>query len=114
LVFVGKSQGLLIFLSLQNYINSSNESGRVQSDALKKLYQLDNANNQFDEGAANEMSEKAKALTGITKEPREAGFVLRDGTMLDLSGRYYATGYVRSGESFVPEAGKEDYLKNQK
>ena len=45
---------------------------------------------------------------GVTRNPREAGYILNDGTMLDLSGRHYATGYVNS----KPLPGQPDYLRN--
>lgn len=54
---------------------------------------------------------KAKEHFGITKEPKEAGYVLPDGSMLDLSGRHYATGYENINGRFVPKAGQPDYLK---
>lgn len=52
----------------------------------------------------------AKDHFGVTHDLRETGYILSDGTMLDLSGRHYANGYVRRGESFVPKRGQPDYL----
>jgi hypothetical protein len=113
---IGLSSEAVVGMSaeqIQSYVQASNEAAQAQADQVRKLYQLDGDNN-FDEAAANELSQKAIDLMGITKEPLEAGFVLRDGTMLDLSGRNQAAGYVRAGESFVPVAGKPDYLKAQR
>lgn len=56
----------------------------------------------------------AKDHFGVTHDLRETGYILSDGTMLDLSGRHYATGYVKRGESFVPKRGEMDYLRHQR
>jgi hypothetical protein len=57
---------------------------------------------------AAELTERAKALTGLTNNPREAGYITSDGAMLDLSGRHEAQDYVRQGDRFVARRG--DYL----
>lgn len=49
---------------------------------------------------------------GETKNIYEAGYVLPDGRMIDLSGRNQATGYTKKNGKYVPE--KDDYLKNQR
>lgn len=50
---------------------------------------------------------------GATNDIRETGYVLSDGTMVDLSGRHEAGGYVRRGDRFVPKRGP-DYLAHQR
>lgn len=60
----------------------------------------------------DKMVTKAKEFTGITLNPKEAGYLLHDGTMLDLSGRHCANGYRKVGDKFVPEL--DDYLKNNR
>jgi hypothetical protein len=45
---------------------------------------------------------------GLTRDLREVGYILSDGSMLDLTGRHYASGYVRRGDRFVPT--RDDYL----
>lgn len=54
--------------------------------------------------------EMAKEHYGITENPREGGYIMPDGTMLDLSGRHHATGYTREGMYNVPMKGQPDYL----
>jgi hypothetical protein len=43
----------------------------------------------------HDLAERAKAHFGITYDPREAGYILADGTMLDLSGRHQVGEYIR-------------------
>jgi hypothetical protein len=50
----------------------------------------------------------AKEHFGITKDIKEAGFILENGTMLDFSGRHNAVGYKNK----IPD--KDDYLKGQR
>jgi hypothetical protein len=59
-------------------------------------------------GLMDSIQKKMLSHFGATKNPREAGYILNDGTMLDLSGRHYATGYSNS----KPLPGQPDYLKN--
>ncbi len=47
---------------------------------------------------------------GITYNPTEAGYILPDGTMLDFSGRHYASGY----KNHKPISGQPDYLSGQR
>lgn len=63
---------------------------------------------EVDEQRASELTKEAIKLTGTTQVPEEAGYITRDGSMLDLSGRFYATGYNKVGNKFV--ATKGDYL----
>jgi hypothetical protein len=56
----------------------------------------------------------AKRHFGVTDSLEETGYVLSDGTFLDLSGRHQAIGYVRRGDRFVPKRGQPDYLANQR
>jgi len=51
---------------------------------------------------------------GITHSPKETGYILDNGTRLDLSGRHYAGGYMKQGDRYVPEPGQPDYLKNDR
>lgn len=48
---------------------------------------------------------------GRTISPDETGFILDNGTRLDLSGRHYASGYQRVGDGFKPMPGQPDYLR---
>lgn len=50
---------------------------------------------------------------GVTDDIREAGYILSDGTLVDLSGRHYAADYVRRGDRFVPRRGP-DWLAGQR
>ena len=47
---------------------------------------------------------------GTTSVPSETGFILDNGSRLDMSGRHYATGYQKKGDRFVPQPGQRDYL----
>lgn len=60
---------------------------------------------------AHPWADIAKKHFGVTNNIHEAGYILPDGTMLDLTGRHYATGYKRTGDKFIPEAGQPDYLR---
>lgn len=51
---------------------------------------------------------------GVTDSLEETGYVLSDGTFLDLSGRHMAAGYERRGDRFVPKRRQPDYLANQR
>ena len=57
-----------------------------------------------------------KEYFGITFNPREAGYILSDGTMLDFSGRHYAGGYKYDKQygQFRPKQGKPDYYANDR
>ena len=57
-----------------------------------------------------ELAQSAKDYFGVTRSPNETGYVMQDGTRLDLSGRHYAGGYEKKGDRFVPKAGETDYL----
>jgi hypothetical protein len=56
----------------------------------------------------------AKKHFGVTDNLEETGYVLSDGTFLDLSGRHQASGYERRGDRFVPKKRQPDYLANQR
>ena len=60
------------------------------------------------------LNDLAKSHFGTTFRPQETGFILDDGTRLDLSGRHEASGYIKQGDRFIPEAGQTDYLKNER
>lgn len=52
---------------------------------------------------------------GKTTNPKETGYILDDGTRLDLSGRHMATGYEKTGPAqYRPKAGQPDYLANSR
>jgi len=57
--------------------------------------------------------EDAISKFGTTYDIKEAGFILPDGTLLDLSGRSQASGYKKVGTRFMIEKGR-DYLSNQR
>jgi hypothetical protein len=60
--------------------------------------------------------ERAERHYGVTEDWREAGYILPDGTMLDFSGRHYATGYERRSGSdrATPRRRQPDYLSGQR
>lgn len=60
---------------------------------------------------AREAEAIARRHFGVARDLAETGYILSDGTRLDLSGRHYASGYVRKGASFVPKRGEVDYLR---
>lgn len=51
---------------------------------------------------------------GITHSPKETGYILDNGTRLDLSGRNNAVGYTKQGDRYVPETGQQDYLRGDR
>ena len=51
---------------------------------------------------------------GITHSPKETGYILDNGTRLDLSGRNNAVGYTKQGDRYMPEAGQQDYLRGDR
>ena len=51
---------------------------------------------------------------GKTFNPKETGFILDDGSRLDLSGRHYASGYSLQGGKYIPDPGKPDYLRGDR
>lgn len=61
------------------------------------------------------MHDAALDYFGKTTNPKETGYILDDGTRLDLSGRHYATGYekTKTGQ-YRPIAGQPDYLANSR
>jgi tetrahydromethanopterin S-methyltransferase subunit F len=60
------------------------------------------------------LAQAATSHFGITNNPRETGYILDDGTRLDLSGRNYSSGYMKQGDRYVPEPGQLDYLRNDR
>lgn len=58
----------------------------------------------------DEIQRRAKKVYGTTHDPLEAGYILSDGSMLDFSGRHYASGYKNK----KPLVGQPDYLKGQR
>lgn len=56
------------------------------------------------------IQQKLLSHFGATSNPKEAGYILNDGTMLDLSGRHYAAGYINK----KPIPGQPDYLRGRR
>ena len=83
---------------------------RAEANAQRFGYDIDDP---VQSNAAN-ISSAAKKHFGVTSNPSETGYILPDGTRLDLSGRHNAGGYVRSGDKFMAEPGKPDYLANSR
>lgn len=61
-------------------------------------------------GTKENVKEAAIKYFGLTNNIYEAGYILDDGRMLDLSGRHYASGY-KDGK---PVKGQPDYLKGSR
>jgi len=57
-----------------------------------------------------DVCELSKIHFGETKNIKEAGYILKDGVMLDFSGRHESTGY----EDKKPKPGQPDYLKGSR
>lgn len=63
----------------------------------------------------NDLYNKAKGHFGTTYRASETGYLLDDGTRLDLSGRHYGTGYENKGYGkYGPKIGQPDYLANSR
>ena len=94
--------------------------GRAPSRETKQPSQMTSAELRAEANAARfgdedlsinqTLAQSAKDYFGITRDPSETGYILQDGTRLDLSGRHYAGGYVKQGDRYVAEKGKADYL----
>lgn len=63
--------------------------------------------------ALNDIAKKAKDHFGLTNDISEAGYVLPDGSLLDLTGRHYSGGYIKDNKGFwkLGPNEKQDYLK---
>jgi peptidoglycan hydrolase-like protein with peptidoglycan-binding domain len=62
--------------------------------------------------ALHPLAEKALDFFGETFSIREAGYILPDGRMVDLSGKRDAGEYVKVGNGYRPRPGQQDYLRN--
>jgi hypothetical protein len=51
---------------------------------------------------------------GVTADLRETGYILSDGTFVDLSGRHHAVGYQLKDGHYIPKRGQPDYLRGQR
>lgn len=51
---------------------------------------------------------------GTTRDYREAGYILPDGTMLDFSGRHQTGDYERVGTGYRPVAGQRDWMAGER
>jgi hypothetical protein len=63
--------------------------------------------------ADTKAAETAKKYFGITDDPREAGYILPDGRMLDFSGRHLNDAYEMKRGRYVPTDG-EDFSAGQR
>ena len=79
---------------------------------IRSLMKAENPNkyNNVAKFEDTNLAKSAKDYFGVTNNPNETGYILMDGSRLDLSGRHYAGGYKKEGNKFVPESGKTDYL----
>lgn len=60
------------------------------------------------------LEQVVKKHFGTTEDLHETGYILSDGTMVDLSGRHYSGGYVQRRGRFIPEAGQRDWMRGQR
>lgn len=58
--------------------------------------------------------QKAIDTFGTTRDYREAGYILPDGTMLDFSGRHQTGDYERVGTGYRPVAGQRDWMAGER
>ena len=65
------------------------------------------------ENAQPDLVELAVQHYGLTRNPRECGYLLPDGRMLDFSGRHHDGYFVRQGDYNVPKKGA-DYNANNR
>lgn len=104
-------------------------SGATPTEATRDAWYAQHWTNEQDNGGGSQLfqfekppasgdlhpwANIAKEHFGVTDNIREAGFILPDGTMLDLSGRHYASGFTKRGDRWVAEPGQRDYLRNQR
>ena len=54
-----------------------------------------------------ELIARARAMFGLTRNPDECGYILPDGSMLDLSGRHYSGDYIRDGDGWKIKNGSD-------
>ena len=69
------------------------------------------------EGAesTSDLAAKAKEVFGKTRDIREAGYVMPDGSMLDFTGRHQVTNdYARVGDFNRPVEGKRDWMAGER
>lgn len=92
----------------QHSIRSGN---KVKTQHIRYVGSV-NTNNNRELGTTqvNEYDKKAIDRYGYTENEKEAGYILKDGKMLDFSGRFHATGY----ENKKPKKNEPDYLKNSR
>lgn len=65
--------------------------------------------------ARHPLIQKAIDFFGLTDNIREAGYLLPDGTMLDLSGKNYdSSTYEKVGDTFRAKPGKKNYLRGER
>jgi hypothetical protein len=86
--------------------------GAVSTDELVRLRaalkefnpdQPRDADGKWTSGDGASLEQRAKDAFGITNDIREAGYMTPDGSLLDFSGRHYASGYHKEGDRFVPD-----------
>lgn len=64
--------------------------------------------------AISPTTQKAIDTFGTTRDYREAGYILPDGTMLDFSGRHQTGDYERVGTGYRPVAGQRDWMAGER
>lgn len=94
-----RGEGKTFSDAVQEKIRAKGERGAI-GDLSAKMKPL------FD----NDLIQKAKTHFGLTDRYSEAGYIMPDGSMLDLTGRHYATGY-KDGK---PLKGQPDYLAHRR
>jgi len=74
--------------------------------AIKHVKGRAKVSESAEDNEADDLTAKAQKHFGVTSNPAEAGYITRDGKMLDLTGRHYSSGYANN----KPLPGKPDYL----
>ena len=81
--------------------------GQDDPGAVQAYYQA--------KGELHPWAQRALDAWGVTRDAHEAGFVLPDGRMLDLTGRGQSVGYEQDATGrWVPKPGEPDYLRGQR
>jgi hypothetical protein len=92
------------------YITEEENKRRAEREAERRAEEPAAAEAPGERLTADDIQANAKKYYGITNDPREAGYIMNDGTMLDFSGRHYSPGY----EKGKPIPGQPDHLKGMK
>ena len=101
--------------NVQSFLNSiPNPSGLTREEQLNLAANITPTMGLLGTVKIPQLENAAKEYFGITNIPKETGYILDDGTRLDLSGRHYAGGYTKQGNKYVPQSGQMDYLRNDR